>query len=111
MLGIAGVMGGMYGEVTAENQEHPAGICALRSGVDRAFRTPSQEFRLKALPVVFERGVDDPVCSPAAAQMAAELMIKYGNGEPSEHPTDFNTVSDRRPILFKSFGSGSCGRT
>lgn len=23
-------------------------------------------------------------------------------GEPSEHPTDFNTVSNRRPILFKA---------
>ena len=34
--------------------------------------------------------------------MAAELMVRYGNGEPSEQPTDFNTVSNRRPILFKA---------
>ena len=34
--------------------------------------------------------------------MAAELLVKYGNGEPSEHPTDYNTVCNRRPILFKA---------
>ncbi len=44
----------------------------------------------------------DDQLQPAAAQMAAELMVRYGNGEPSEHPTDLNTVCIRRPILFKA---------
>ena len=38
----------------------------------------------------------------STAQMAAELLVKYGNGEPSEHPTDYNTVCNRRPILFQA---------
>lgn len=34
--------------------------------------------------------------------MAAELLTKFGNGEPSEHPTDVNTTMYRRPIPFKA---------
>lgn len=92
-------MGGMYGEVTAETKNillesaHFDQVSIARSA--RRHKIPSEASRR------FERGVDDQL-QPAAAQMAAELMVRYGNGEPSEHPTDFNTVSNRRPILFKA---------
>ncbi len=99
MLGIAGVMGGLYGEVTAETKNillesaHFDPVSIARSA--RRHKIPSEASRR------FERGVDNQL-QPAAAQMAAELMVKYGNGEPSEHPTDLNTVAVRRPILFKA---------
>ncbi len=99
VLGIAGVMGGLYGEVTAETKNillesaHFDQVSIARSA--RRHKIPSEASRR------FERGVDDQL-QPAAAQMAAELLVKYGNGEPSEHPTDYNTVCNRRPILFKA---------
>ena len=99
VLGIAGVMGGLYGEVTAETKNillesaHFDQVSIARSA--RRHKIPSEASRR------FERGVDGQL-QPAAAQMAAELLVKYGNGEPSEHPTDYNTVCNRRPILFKA---------
>lgn len=99
ILGIAGVMGGLYGEVTAETKNillesaHFDQVSIARSA--RRHKIPSEASRR------FERGVDDQL-QPAAAQMAAELMVKYGNGEPSEHPTDVNTVTPARTIHFKA---------
>ena len=49
----------------------------------------------------FERGVDTQL-SPRPRRMAAELLTKFGNGEPSGHPTDVNTTMYRRPIPFKA---------
>ena len=80
VLGIAGVMGGLYGEVTAETKNillesaHFDQVSIARSA--RRHKIPSEASRR------FERGVDDQL-QPAAAQMAAELLVKYGNGEPS----------------------------
>lgn len=100
ILGIAGVMGGLYGEVTAETKNvllesaHFDQVTIARSA--RRHKIPSEASKR------FERGVDFAL-QPAAAQMAAELMTKYGNGEPSEHPTDVNnTPARRRPIHFKA---------
>ena len=99
IIGLAGVMGGLYGEVTAETKNilleaaHFDQVSIARSA--RRHKTPSEASRR------FERGVD-PQLQPAAAQMASELLMKYGNGEPSEHPTDVNFVARRRPIQFKA---------
>ncbi len=100
ILGIAGVMGGLYGEVTAETKNvllesaHFDQVTIARSA--RRHKIPSEASKR------FERGVDFAL-QPAAAQMAAELMTKYGNGEPSEHPADVNnTPARRRPIHFKA---------
>ena len=99
IIGLAGVMGGLYGEVTAETKNilleaaHFDQVSIARSA--RRHKTPSEASRR------FERGVDTQL-QPAAAQMAAELLIRYGNGEASEHPTDVNNVPRRRAIHFKS---------
>lgn len=99
ILGLAGVMGGLYGEVTAETKNilleaaHFDQVTIARSA--RRHKIPSEASRR------FERGVDSQL-QPAAAQMAAELLSRYGNGEPSDHPTDVNNVVFRRPIHFKA---------
>lgn len=98
VIGIAGVMGGLYGEVTAETRNillesaHFDQVSIARSA--RRHKIPSEASRR------FERGVDNQL-QPAAAQMAADLLVKYGNGEPSFTPTDVNNTVARRPIHFK----------
>ncbi|MBW3082936.1 phenylalanine--tRNA ligase subunit beta [Bifidobacterium phasiani] len=99
IIGLAGVMGGLYGEVTAETKNilleaaHFDQVSIARSA--RRHKTPSEASRR------FERGVDTQL-QPAAAQMAAELLVKYGGGEASEHPADVNRVPRRRSINFKA---------
>ncbi|MBT1160695.1 phenylalanine--tRNA ligase subunit beta [Bifidobacterium sp. SO1] len=99
ILGLAGVMGGLYGEVTADTKNilleaaHFDQVTIARSA--RRHKIPSEASRR------FERGVDSQL-QPAAAQMAAELLSRYGDGEPSEHPADVNNVVFRRPIHFKA---------
>lgn len=99
ILGIAGVMGGLYGEVTAETKNvlleaaHFDQVTIARSA--RRHKIPSEASRR------FERGVDTAL-QPAAAQMAAELLVKYGNGEASDSPNDVNNVTTRPAISFKT---------
>ncbi|NEG90087.1 phenylalanine--tRNA ligase subunit beta [Bifidobacterium aerophilum] len=99
ILGLAGVMGGLYGEVTADTKNilleaaHFDQVTIARSA--RRHKIPSEASRR------FERGVDTQL-QPAAAQMAADLLSRYGDGEPSEHPADVNNVVFRRPIHFKA---------
>ncbi|KFI51627.1 phenylalanine--tRNA ligase subunit beta [Bifidobacterium biavatii] len=99
ILGLAGVMGGLYGEVTADTKNilleaaHFDQVTVARSA--RRHKIPSEASRR------FERGVDTQL-QPAAAQMAADLLSRYGDGEPSEHPADVNNVVFRRPIHFKA---------
>lgn len=99
ILGLAGVMGGLYGEVTAETKNilleaaHFDQVTIARSA--RRHKIPSEASRR------FERGVDTAL-QPAAAQMAAELLTKYGNGEASKHPNDVNTTTHRKAIAFKA---------
>jgi len=75
ILGIAGVMGGEYGEVTSETTNilleaaHFDPISVARSS--RRHKIPSEAARR------FERGVDDQI-QPAAAQMACDLLEAYG---------------------------------
>ena len=99
ILGLAGVMGGLYGEVTAETKNvlleaaHFDQVTIARSA--RRHKIPSEASRR------FERGVDTNL-QPAAAQMAGELLARYGNGEPSLHPNDVNNTPRRRAIHFKA---------
>ena len=99
ILGIAGVMGGMYGEVTDETTNilleaaHFDPITIARSA--RRHKIPSEASRR------FERGVDDKL-QPAAAQMAAELLEKYGDATPSLTPRDVDNTPRRTPIVFKA---------
>ncbi|KAA8815894.1 phenylalanine--tRNA ligase subunit beta [Bifidobacterium callitrichos] len=99
IIGLAGVMGGLYGEVTAETKNilleaaHFDQVTIARSA--RRHKIPSEASRR------FERGVDYEL-QPAAAQMAVDLLVKYGDGEPSEHPTDVNHTAHRKAIHFKA---------
>ncbi|NEG70235.1 phenylalanine--tRNA ligase subunit beta [Bifidobacterium choloepi] len=99
ILGIAGVMGGMYGEVTAETTNilleaaHFDPITIARSA--RRHKIPSEASRR------FERGVDDRL-QPAAAQLACDLLEKYGEATPSDTPRDLDNTVLRRPINFRS---------
>lgn len=99
VLGIAGVMGGLYGEVTAETKNilleaaHFDQVTVARSA--RRHKIPSESSRR------FERGVDDQI-QPAAAQEASVLLEKFGNATPSAHPLDVNNVPMRQPIVFKA---------
>ncbi|MDD6461519.1 MAG: phenylalanine--tRNA ligase subunit beta [Bifidobacteriaceae bacterium] len=99
IMGLAGVMGGLYGEVTSETKNilleaaHFDQVTIARSA--RRHKTPSEASRR------FERGVDTEL-QPAAAQMAADLLTKYAGGEASATPTDYNTVPRRQTIRFKT---------
>lgn len=99
ILGLAGVMGGLYGEVTAETKNilleaaHFDQVSIARSA--RRHKTPSEASRR------FERGVDTNL-QPAAVQMAADLLTRYGAGQASDDPTDVNRTTRRKAIHFKA---------
>jgi phenylalanyl-tRNA synthetase beta chain len=99
ILGLAGVMGGLYGEVTAETKNvlieaaHFDQVTIARSA--RRHKTPSEASKR------FERGVDDQL-QPAAAQMAADLLASCGGGTPSDTPVDVDRTQPRTRIDFKT---------
>lgn len=99
ILGIAGVMGGEYGEVTDKTTNilleaaHFDPITVARSA--RRHKIPSEASRR------FERGVDTQI-QPAAAQMAVDLLTKYGDAKASDTPRDVNNVKRGHPIAFKA---------
>ncbi|KFI46676.1 phenylalanyl-tRNA synthetase beta subunit [Bifidobacterium bohemicum] len=98
ILGLAGVMGGLYGEVTAETRNvfveaaHFDQVTIARSA--RRHKTPSEASKR------FERGVDDQL-QPAAAQMAADLLASCGGGTPSDTPVDVDRTQARTRIDFR----------
>lgn len=99
VLGLAGVMGGLYGEVTAETKHvlieaaHFDPVSIARTA--RRHKIPSEASRR------FERGVDYRL-QPAAAQMAASLLTKFAGGEASSSPTDIDMTIPRKGIVFKA---------
>ncbi|MDO4913630.1 MAG: phenylalanine--tRNA ligase subunit beta [Bifidobacteriaceae bacterium] len=99
ILAIAGVMGGLYGEVTSQTKNvlleaaHFDPVSVARSS--RRHKIPSEAARR------FERGVDTEL-QPAAVAMAAQLFEQLAQGEVSQTPTNVNTVQRRMPINFKS---------
>ena len=97
VLGIAGVMGGLYGEVTEETTNvlieaaHFDPISIARSA--RRHKIPSEASRR------FERGVDTQL-QAAAAFEAIELLMGVCGGVASENPTDVNNTEQPRTIEF-----------
>lgn len=85
VLAIAGVMGGADTEVTAATTDllveaaHFAAVSVGRSA--RRHKLVTEAGRR------FERGVD-PVLAPAAAQLAVDLLVRYGGGTPEPDWTD-----------------------
>ncbi|PWG60252.1 phenylalanine--tRNA ligase subunit beta [Bifidobacterium catulorum] len=98
ILGLAGVMGGLYGEVTGETTDlfieaaHFDPVSIARSA--RRHKTPSEASRR------FERGVDTQL-QPAAVEMAVELLTRYGAGEGSRTPADVNNTKRPADIRFR----------
>ncbi|PLS31235.1 phenylalanine--tRNA ligase, beta subunit [Bifidobacterium margollesii] len=98
ILGLAGVMGGLYGEVTDETTDlfieaaHFDQVTIARSA--RRHKIPSEASRR------FERGVD-PQLQPAAVEMAVELLTRYGAGEGSRTPVDYDQTKRPNDIRFK----------
>lgn len=95
ILALAGVMGGQETEVTATTRNvlieaaHFDPVTIARSA--RRHKLPSESARR------FERGVDSEL-QAAAAQMAAELMVRFGGGEIVAASTDVRIESARRVI-------------
>lgn len=98
IMGLAGVMGGLYGEITGETTDifveaaHFDPVSIARSA--RRHKTPSEASRR------FERGVDTNL-QPAAVELAVELLTRYGAGEASQTPVDVNTTKRPADIRFK----------
>lgn len=99
ILGIAGVMGGMYGEVTEETTNiliesaHFDPVSIARSA--RCHKIPSEASRR------FERGVDTKL-QPAAAEEAAQLIVKICGGQVSDTPADYDQTVEMPSIRFKT---------
>ncbi|MEK0306470.1 phenylalanine--tRNA ligase subunit beta [Bifidobacterium favimelis] len=99
ILGLAGVMGGLYGEVTAETRNiliesaHFDPVTIARSA--RRHKLPSEASKR------FERGVD-PQMQPAAALMAADLLSEHGHATPVGAPLDHDRTRPMTPIAFRA---------
>ncbi|RBP99974.1 phenylalanine--tRNA ligase subunit beta [Bifidobacterium xylocopae] len=97
ILGIAGVMGGLYGEVTDQTRNimiesaHFDTVSIARSA--RRHKLPSEASKR------FERGVDWRM-QPAAAQMAADLLAEYGSARPDTVAVDYDRTEGMAPIDF-----------
>lgn len=97
VLGLAGVMGGLYGEVTDETKNvlieaaHFDQVSIARTA--RRHKIPSEASRR------FERGVDTKLQAAAAFQ-AAQLLTQLCGGVASDNPTDINHTVDPCAIKF-----------
>lgn len=98
ILGLAGVMGGQYGEVEPETTDvlieaaHFDNITVARTA--RRHRIPSEAAKR------FERGVD-PQLPPVAAQRVVDLLVEYGGGKADGAVFDLNNLQARKPIEMR----------
>lgn len=90
ILGLAGVMGGAYGEVTADTTAvvieaaHFDPVTVARSA--RRHKLPTEAAKR------FERAVD-PCLAPVAAQRVVDLLVKYGHGQADDQAVfDYNAT-------------------
>jgi phenylalanyl-tRNA synthetase beta chain len=97
-IGIAGVMGGASTEVSPSTTDvlleaaHFDPVSVARSA--RRHRLPSEASRR------FERGVD-PELPPAALELAAQLLVRYGGGVAADEVTDVGSVPAREPVAMR----------
>lgn len=98
IIGLAGVMGGLYSEVEAETKDilleaaHFDAVSVARSA--RRHRLHSEASKR------FERGTD-PLLPAVAAQRAVDLLVEYGGGTVDEGVTDLQLFEQMSPISFK----------
>lgn len=98
ILGLAGVMGGLYGEVEPHTTDilveaaHFDNISIARTA--RRHHIPSEAAKR------FERGVD-PQLPPVAAQRVVDLLVEYGGGTADKRVFDLNEVEERPAISMR----------
>lgn len=98
-VAIAGVMGGAGTEVSAATTDvlveaaHFDPVTVARSA--RRHRLPSEASRR------FERGVD-PLLAPAAAQLAVDLLVRYGGGTADAGVTDVGSPWAAEAIVMSA---------
>ncbi|NCD18883.1 MAG: phenylalanine--tRNA ligase subunit beta [Actinobacteria bacterium] len=97
VLALAGVMGGASTEIDAATTDvlleaaHFDPVTVARTA--RRHRIPSESGKR------FERGVD-PQLPPFAAQMAAELLVRYGGGVIDDVVTDLDTTTPPPAVVL-----------
>lgn len=98
ILGLAGVMGGLDSEVTADTTTilleaaHFDQVSIARTA--RRHKLPSEASRR------FERGVDTQL-QPAAVQSVVNVLENMGHAQASENPTDVNNTVAPEAISFR----------
>lgn len=97
ILGLAGVMGGQYSEV--EESTTDVLIEAAHFDAVSVARSARRHFLHSEASKRFERGTD-PLLPPVAADMAARLLAKYGNGSVDHGVFDLNFVPDPELIIM-----------
>lgn len=99
VLGLAGDMGGRYGEITPETRNillesaHFDPVTIARTA--RRHKLPTEASHR------FERGTDTQM-QAAAAQDAVEYLTRYGKGVASDNPTNLDTTEAPKAINFRT---------
>jgi phenylalanyl-tRNA synthetase beta chain len=96
-IGLAGVMGGESTEVTDKTVS--IFIEAAHFNAKHIFRTARRHGYNSEASFRFERGVDTDL-QVAAAEMAVQLLVKYGGGTDSDVAFDVNYTTPPVPIDF-----------
>jgi len=97
VLGLAGVMGGEFSEVSATTTD--VLIEAAHFDPVSIARTSRRHRLVTEASKRFERGVD-PAVADTAAQLAADLLAEFGGGAVDEAATDIGRVAAREPIAM-----------
>ena len=97
LLAIAGVMGGASSEV----DDSTTNVLVESAHFDptSVARSSRRHKLVTEASKRFERGVD-PQLAPAAAQLAVDLLVRYGGGTVDEGVTDVDHTTPRQPYLL-----------
>jgi phenylalanyl-tRNA synthetase beta chain len=96
-LALAGVMGGATSEVTASTTD--VLIEAAHFDPVTVARTSRRHRLVSEASKRFERGVD-PGVTAAAAQLAVDLLVRFGDGTADPESTDVDATVARTPYLL-----------
>jgi phenylalanyl-tRNA synthetase beta chain len=96
-LAIAGVMGGASSEVDATTTD--VLVEAAHFDPTTVARSSRRHRLVTEASKRFERGVD-PKVTAAAAQLAVDLLVRFGGGTLDAGVTDLDATTDREPYLL-----------
>ena len=97
VLGLAGVMGGASSEVSSTTRN--VLVEAAHFDAVTVARTSRRHRLVSEASKRFERGVD-PAVADRAAQLACDLLVRYGGGTLDDGVTDVGEVARRDAIAF-----------